>query len=78
MPTNEKQVSDIRFESTDALVRIAALQAEQDALRAQVERLTTALTELVDAIEISGGHDEDGNVFDLTAACEALATCASQ
>jgi hypothetical protein len=34
--------------------------------------LLDALVELVDAIEDGGGHDENGDVFDIRKACAAI------
>ena len=42
-------------------------------LEREVAELRRVLTELVDAIESAGGHDENDDVFDLTEAIALLA-----
>ena len=50
-----------------------ALETKLAALQQVVEQMQNALSELVDGIEGAGGHDENGDVFDIGPACTALA-----
>jgi len=49
----------------------SATMAEVNLSR-QVEELRIALINLVDSIEDTGGHDENGDVFDIREACAIL------
>jgi hypothetical protein len=55
-----------------AKLDLARVEQERDQLRASHAELMEQLTLLVDSIEDGGGHDENGDVFHIQPACEAL------
>ena len=63
----QREVTRTRFVKEFPATTIAEMN-----LARQVEELREALINLVDTIEDAGGHDENGDVFDIREACAIL------